>query len=201
MTATRHQLIPLDVQRSIWDRFFSVAPLVVVGTREPDGNYDLAPKHRAMPLGDNNYFGFVCTPRHRTYQNIVRERTFTVSFLHPNQVLAASLAATPRDTDNQKPALQALPTIAATVVEGRLLAGAVLCLECQLLKIVDGFGDNSLIVGEIVAAKVDEVALRTTDEDDQDVLLRSPLLAYLSPGRYAKIDNSYSFPFHIGFHP
>ncbi|MEO1400961.1 MAG: hypothetical protein AAFV72_06845 [Cyanobacteria bacterium J06635_1] len=49
MAATRHQLIPLDVQRPIWDRFFSVAPLVIVGTREPDGKYDLAPKHRPCP--------------------------------------------------------------------------------------------------------------------------------------------------------
>ena len=201
MTVNRHQLIPLDVQKPIWDRFFSVAPLVIVGTCEADGKYDMAPKHQAIPLGDNNYFGFVCTPRHHTYQNIVRSRAFTVSFLHPDQVLAASLAAAPRDADSQKLTLQALPTVAASVIEGRLLADAALCLECQLLKIVDGFGDNSLIAGEIVAAQVDELNLRSTDEDDQDILLRSPLLAYLAPGRYAKIDNSYSFPFHVGFHP
>lgn len=201
MTTTRYQLIALDVKRPIWDRFFSVSPLIVVGTREPDGQYNLAPKHRAMPMGDGNIFGFICTPRHGTYQNIVRSRAFTVSFLHPKQVLSASLAAAPRDALNQKPALQALETLPATVVEGRLLADATLCLECQILKIVDGFGDNSLIAGEIVAAQVDESALRTTDEDDQDILMRSPLLAYLSPGRYATINNSYSFPFHAGFQP
>jgi flavin reductase (DIM6/NTAB) family NADH-FMN oxidoreductase RutF len=201
MTVPCHQLVSLDLQQPIWTRFFSVAPLVVVGTREPDGSYDLAPKHRAMPLGDNNYFGFVCTPRHHTYQNILREQVFTVSFLHPHQVLAASLSATPRNDQDQKPALQALPTVAATVVEGRLLAEAALCLECRLFKMIDGFGDNSLITGEIVAAQVDERALRVSDVDDQDVLLQSPLLAYLSPGRYAQIDHSYSFPFHVGFHP
>jgi flavin reductase (DIM6/NTAB) family NADH-FMN oxidoreductase RutF len=86
-------------------------------------------------------------------------------------------------------------------MDGKLIAGATLGLECQLLKIIDGFGDNSLIAGKIVAAQIDESALRTTDEDDQDILLRSPLLAYLSPGRYAQIDHSYSFPFHVDFHP
>ncbi len=201
MTATHHQLIPLDVHQPIWNRFFSVAPLVVIGSREPDGRYDFAPKHRAMPLGDDNYFGFICTPRHRTYQNIAREQAFTVSFLTPKQVLAASLAATPRDSENQKPALHALPTITASMIEGQFLAGAILCLECQLFKIVDGFGDNSLIAGSIVAAHIDALALRSGDEDDQDILLRSPLLTYLSPGRYAKIDRSNSFPFHVGFHP
>ncbi|MEO1400962.1 MAG: hypothetical protein AAFV72_06850 [Cyanobacteria bacterium J06635_1] len=40
-------------------------------------------------------------------------------------MLAASLAATTRDADNQKPALQTLPTVSATVIEGRLLADAV----------------------------------------------------------------------------
>ena len=200
MTATQDPLVSLDVQHPIWDRFFSVSPLVIVGTREADGNYDFAPKHRAMPLGDNNYFGFICTPRHHTYQNILRERVFTVSFLPADRILAASLAATPRDRTDCKPALAALSTIAATVVEGRLLAEATLGLECRLLKIVDGFGENCLIAGEIVAAQVAELALRSSGEDDQDVLLRSPLLAYLSPGRYATIDRSYSFPFHVGFH-
>ncbi len=201
MTTARHRPIALDLQTPIWERFFTVAPLVVVGSREPKGNYNLSPKHRAMPLGDGNYFGFICTPRHHTYQNIVRERAFTVSFLRPNQVLAASLAAAPRDADDQKLTLCALPTVPATNVDGELLADITLGIECQLLKIVDGFGDNSLIAGKIVAASVDEDALRIAAEDDQDILLRSPLLAYLSPGRYAKIDHSYSFPFHVGSHP
>ncbi|ESA37433.1 conserved protein of dim6 ntab family [Leptolyngbya sp. Heron Island J] len=200
MTATCHTPINLDLQTPIWERFFIVSPLVIIGTREPDGNCDLAPKHRAIPLGDGNFFGFICTPRHHTYQNIRREQAFTVSFLNPSQILSASLAATPRDAHDQKPALNTLPTIPATVIEGELLTDITLGLECELFKIVDGFGDNSLIAGKIVAAQVKEAALRTNAEDDQDILLRSPLLAYLSPGRYAKIDHSYSFPFHVGSH-
>ena len=201
MTAACHDFVNLNLQIPIWDRFFTVAPLVIIGTRESDGCYDLSPKHRAMPLGDGNFFGFICTPRHHTYQNVLREKAFTVSFLQPNQILSASLAATPRDANDQKPALSALPTVSTTVVDGKLLADVTLGLECQLFKVVDGFGDNSLIAGKIVAAQLNEAALRSNAEDDQDILLRSPLLAYLSPGRYAKIDHSYSFPFHVGFHP
>ena len=37
---------------SFWDRFFTVAPLVLVGTLEPDGSADIAPKHQATPIGD-----------------------------------------------------------------------------------------------------------------------------------------------------
>ncbi|NIQ57054.1 MAG: flavin reductase, partial [Gammaproteobacteria bacterium] len=53
-------------------------PLVLVGTREGEGAYDLAPKHMATPLGWGDYFCFVCTPEHRTYQNATREEEFTV---------------------------------------------------------------------------------------------------------------------------
>jgi hypothetical protein len=48
----------------IWERTFTVNPLLLVGTREKGGDYDLAPKHMAAPMGWRDYFGFVCTPRH-----------------------------------------------------------------------------------------------------------------------------------------
>ena len=196
---TLTSLVELDLTQPIWDRFFSVAPLVVVGTREPDGSYDLAPKHMAMPLGWGNYFGFICTPRHRTYTNIRREQCFTVSFPNPDQVLLASLSAAPRCDRGDKPALAALPTIPATAIDGICLQDAYLCLECQLDRIVDGFGENSLIAGQIVAARVQPEVLRSRDRDDADLLAQSPLLAYLPPNRYASIDRSFSFPFHAGF--
>ena len=40
------RLVELDISESIWERFFWVAPLVLVGTRESDGGHDLAPKPR-----------------------------------------------------------------------------------------------------------------------------------------------------------
>ena len=67
-------MIELDTTSSIWEKFFTVFPLVVIGTRESDGSDDLAPKHLAMPMSWSNHFGFVCTPRHNTWQNIERTR-------------------------------------------------------------------------------------------------------------------------------
>ncbi len=192
-------LITLDMNQPWWERCFCVAPLIVVGTKEASGEYNLAPKHMAMPLGWSNYFGFVCTPRHRTYQNICREQAFTVSFPSPDEVILASLAAAPRDDTDTKSSLVALPTQPASIIDGVFLQGAYLNLECELEQIIDGFGENSLIAGKILAVQVTESALRLSDLDDQDLLLQSPLLAYLSPGRYAKIAESYSFPFHQGF--
>lgn len=191
-------LASLDTQHPLWDRFFTVAPLVVIGTREPDGRYDLAPKHMVTPLGWENYFGFVCTPEHATYQNIQREKVFTVSFPTADAVVLASLAASPRCGDDSKPSLEALPTFAAESIDGRFLQQAWLFFECRLDRMVDGFGVNSLIAGQIVAAHVDSDALRSMDADDQDILAACPLLAYVSPGRYATINHSQSFPFPAG---
>ena len=191
-------LIELDVSRPIWDRFFWVAPLVLVGTREADGSHDLAPKHMALPMGWENYFGFVCTPRHHTYTNIQRDGIFTVTYPRPDQLVLTSLAASPRCGGEAKPSLSALPVFPAEKVDGVLVEGGSVFLECELDRMVDGFGVNSLIIGRIVAARLAEDAEREADIDDQALLHDSPLLVYLHPGRFAPVRDSLSFPFPAG---
>jgi flavin reductase (DIM6/NTAB) family NADH-FMN oxidoreductase RutF len=192
-------LVSIDCDQPIWDRFFTVFPLVLVGTREPNGEYDLAPKHMAMPMSWQNFYGFVCAPHHRTYQNILREKVFTVSYPKPTQLVLASLAAAPRYEDDSKASLKALATLPARVINGVFVEDAYLFLECALDRVVDGFGVNSLITGRVVAAHVEEAALRSSDRDDQEIIYHTPLLAYLAPGRTATIRESYSFPFPKDF--
>jgi flavin reductase (DIM6/NTAB) family NADH-FMN oxidoreductase RutF len=192
------RLIELDMTQPIWDRFFWVAPLVLVGTLEADGNHDLAPKHMAMPIGWENYFGFVCTPSHHTYSNIQRDGVFTVSYPRPAQLVLTSLAASPRFAADEKPALDALPVFPSSHVKGVLLDGAYLYLECVLDRFVESFGVNSLIIGRIVAARVAEDAERMDELDDQSMVHNAPVLAYLHPGRFASIADSLSFPFPAG---
>ena len=189
----------LEVSASIWENFFSVFPLVLVGSRDPGGDYDLAPKHMAMPVSWKNHYGFVCAPHHRTYQNIRERKEFTVSYPRPSQIVITSLAADPRAEDDTKPALKALPTFKAVTVDGVFIKDAYVFLECRLEKIIDDLGGNSLIIGEIVGAQVDDEFLRFSEGDDQSLIHASPLLAYLYPGRFAKIDQSFSFPFPTGF--
>jgi flavin reductase (DIM6/NTAB) family NADH-FMN oxidoreductase RutF len=197
--SARNSLVTLPQDAPVWGQTFTVNPLVLIGTKERDGDYDLAPKHMAIPMGWENYFGFICTPRHRTYHNARREGVFTVSYPRPTQVVLASLAAAPRESDGSKLALDALPTFPASEVDGLFIEDAYLFLECALERIADDFGENSLVVGRILAAHVREDYLRASERDDQDLIHDSPLLAYLSPGRYACVGESYSFPFPAGF--
>jgi flavin reductase (DIM6/NTAB) family NADH-FMN oxidoreductase RutF len=193
------KLITLPVDRPIWERVFCVAPLVIVGSKEPTGEYDLAPKHMAMPLGWGNYFCFVCSPRHATYHNIRRHGAFTVSYPRVGEVIYTSLAAAPRSEDQSKPSLLALPTLAASKVDGVLVTGCYLYLECSLHSMLDDFDGYSLIIGKIVAAAAHEDALRKQEIDDSDQIFRFPLLAYLQPGRIAEIRESTTFPLPEGF--
>ncbi|MDJ0938462.1 MAG: flavin reductase [Woeseiaceae bacterium] len=194
-TSDNTDLIELDTDLPIWDRFFHVAPLVLVGTIDADGSPDLAPKHMVTPMGWQNYFGFVCSPRHSTCANIARDGVFTVSYPRPEQVLQTSLSASPRLEDGDKPVVGYLGTSPARKVDGVVIDGAYLYLECRHFKTYDDFGDNCLITGQIVAAYADAHFLRASEHDDQEVIHESPLLAYLTPGRFASIDRSNAFPF------
>ena len=195
------EVVDLPLQTPVWEQVFTVAPLILVGTIEPDGTYDIAPKHMASPLGWRDRYGFVCTPRHATHRNIQRTGAFTVSFPSDIQALQAGLAATRRDPDGVKPVLRALPTFPARRVEGVLVHGCALFLECELDRIVSGIDDEGaeLVVGRIVAAAARPETVRGPDLDDAELLRRLPLLAYLSQGRFASIAESFSFPFPSEF--
>lgn len=192
-------LVELDVAEPVWPHFFTVAPLVLVGTREEDGSHNLAPKHMALPLGWENFWGFVCAPRHRTYHNAKREEAFTVTYPRPNQVLLASLAAAPRDETGVKLDLASIDTFSARQIDGVFMADGYLFLECELERIVEGFGENILIAGRVVAAYVQKGALLTDERDANDALREEPVLAYLDWGRFTAIREGYAFPFPIGF--
>ncbi len=94
---------------------------------------------------------------------------------------------------------EALQTRPSTRVEGVYLAQSYLFFECELDRMVDDFGENSLIVGRIVEAAVAPDSLRTLERDGQDLIHNAPLLAYLQPWRFASIAQTYAFPLPDGF--
>ena len=198
-TIIAKQYVSLNVEDPIWDRVFMVAPLVVVGTKE--GNYDLAPKHMATLIGKSNYFAFVCTPNHTTYHNIKNYKEFSVSFPIPDQVVLASLSASPRCEKlfESKPIIAEIPTLKCQNIDAFFFRDSYLFFECALDQIIDGFGDYSIITGKVLHAAVDEKYVRNSDKDEQEQLFENPLLAYIAHGRFAKIKDTYNFPLPKGF--
>ena len=134
-----------------------------------------------------------------TRRNAERTGQFTVSFPRPDQALLSSLASGGRSEDGHKPRLATLATRPAERVDGVLVDGCYLWLECELDQVVGGFGPNSLIVGRIIGAAVDARALRDADADDGDLLAGDPLLAYVCPRRFSRIGETLSLPFPADF--
>ena len=143
LAADSSSLIPLAVDRPIWDRFFTVFPLVIVGGKESEGR-NLAPGT------------WPCRSAGKA-------------------VIALSAA----------PSLIVLPTFPAREVDGVLVKGSYLFLECKLDTVFDGF-ETVCSPGNIVAAAAEEGALRSEDLDDGDQIFNAPLLACLNPGRFAE---------------
>lgn len=192
--------ISLNVKESIWEHFYTVAPLVVIGSKEAQG-FDLAPKHMVTPLGFSDYFGFVCTPRHNTYHNIKKHANFSVSFVKPDQVLLSSLAAMPRCAvqDFSKEITDHVPTILSDNGTSIFVKDAYVMLDCNLHKIIDGFDDYSLITGKIVEARVHKAYKIISDEGHQKQIYEHPLLAYIAQGRFASIKETLSYPYPKDF--
>ena len=188
----------LDIDDQLWERVFLVSPLVLVGTREPDGSYDLAPKHRIVMLP--NHFGFVCRPSHATWRNCLREESFTVSWPDPEQIVMTSAAASPRCEDGEKKTMLGLPTVSGTEVDAQLLDGGRLQLECRLDRVVDDLGEDGLVLGRIVAARANPEALRKQEVPDGSLMHDHPLLAYLHPSQFAVVGKSAGFPYPKDFH-
>lgn len=191
-------LVQLKLDGELWEHVFQVAPLVMVGTREPDGTFDFAPKHKVVTLSPQ-HFGFVCRDSHATLRNARREQAFTVSWPSPRHIVMTSAAATPRCLDGEKKAMHAFKTVPATKVDGVLMEGCALNIECRLERVVEDLGADSFVIGRILAASADEEAVRSTKARDEEVVHEHPLLAYLHPSQFATIDKSVGYPFSKGF--
>lgn len=194
-------MIDISDNPNMWNRFFMAHSLFIIGSRDLDGNYNMAPKHMAMPLGFGPYFGFMATPRKTTYRNIQREKVFTVSCPNPDQLVLSSISASSREEDQTKPVIDHLPTTEAQKVDGKFLKDSYLQLECKLTDTLGKFGEWELIAGEIVAAHVHRDALRTGEivANDNRIINEAPLLVYLHPDRFSIIDDSNLFPLPKNF--
>ena len=188
-------LTQLNLEFPVWKQIYTVHPIVIIGSKDLDGQLNFAPKHMAFPLGWDNYFGFVCTPKHRTYQNINDTEEFTVTYPRPDQIVMTSLTAMARDEGSEKPILEMVESFEASEVDGHFVEGGYVFLECRLLRMIDGFGDNSLILSEIVAASAWSDVMKNPSQSDNESIYFNPQLAYVSPGRFAVINETQAFPY------
>jgi flavin reductase (DIM6/NTAB) family NADH-FMN oxidoreductase RutF len=174
----------------------------LVTTLGPKGLPNVAPKTQNMDIGRREqYFTFVCAPHHHTYQNIKANQEFVVNYPGPELIENVSAAAQQAENVDEI-ALAGLTSISSIAVKPPRIKECYLHLECKLAEIKD-LEDSSLILGKIVARSADKEASfeRGKSKENIKLLTKHPLLAYVYPDHYAKIDIAEQFVFPKNYKP
>lgn len=186
--------LPLD---SFGRQFFRSASIILVTTLSPSGVPNVAPKTQVMPVGRRGYWAFACCDRHHTYQNVLQQGEFVINIPGPELIEQVSRAAAefPPGTDEIKGA--GLTGFPSQVVEVPSIAECRVHMEFKKDWIQDGFGEESLIIGEVVGVTVDEDLV----DAGVEILGEYPLLVYVYPGHYAAIEGAEKFVFPKNYKP
>jgi len=183
-------------------RYFTVKPIILVTTLGPNGVPNVAPKTQCMDVGRREeYFAFVCTPQHHTYQNVKANREFVVNY--PGPELIQKVSATSQFAENvDEIALAGLTSIPSFVVKPPRIKECKVHLECKLVEIKD-LDVASIILGKIVArSATHEVSFRREKANENiNLLSNHPLLAYVYPDHYTTIRVATKFVFPKNYKP
>lgn len=182
-------------EQDIWNRFFHVTPLVLVTTISRQGRVDVAPKTQCTRIGGTNYIGLGCEPGDHTMQNVAATGEFVVNYPGPEIARQSGQAGMKFDESTpDEVAACGLTTTAAKLVRPPLVAECRAHLECRLVDIRQ-YGNGAFVVGEVLAAAVEEEALA-----DQGIsaLGMAPLLVYVYPNHFAGMHVARKFPFPDG---
>jgi flavin reductase (DIM6/NTAB) family NADH-FMN oxidoreductase RutF len=183
-------------------RCFTVKPVILVTTLGPKGLPNVAPKTQNMDVGSQEqYFAFVCSPHHHTYQNVKANQEFVVNYPGPELIEKVSAAAQ-QAGDIDEITLAGLTSIPSVVVKPPRVKECYLHLECKLVRI-DDLEDSNLILGKIVARSADkEISFeRGNSNENIQLLSKRPLLAYVYPNHYARIKTAEKFIFPKNYKP
>jgi flavin reductase (DIM6/NTAB) family NADH-FMN oxidoreductase RutF len=147
------------------------------------------------------YFVFVCTPEHHTYQNAKASGEFVVNY--PGPELIEKVSAASRFAENvDEVALSGLTTIPSLVVKPPRIRECRVHLECKVVDFKD-FDDGSMILGKVVSRSGDrEISFKKgTAEENINLLSTHPLLTYVYPNHYARINTAEKFVFPENYKP
>jgi len=181
----------LDLNRFVGRNFFWPEGIVLVTTLSPDGMPNVAPKTQAAPVGRRNFWSFACTPSHHTHKYIEAGGEFVINIPGPELIKNISLAARRFALDEDEIRGSELTAMPSREVSPPSIAECRVHLECRLHRIVEGLGEDSLIIGRVVAASADSDII----DPSPDSLQRHPLLVYVYPDHWTMVKEAERFRF------
>jgi flavin reductase (DIM6/NTAB) family NADH-FMN oxidoreductase RutF len=182
--------------------YFTIKPIILVTTLGRGGFPNVAPKTQCMSIGKREeYFAFVCTPEHHTYQNVKANREFVVNY--PGPELIEKVSAASQFAENiDEVALSGLTSIPSLVVKPPRIKECRVHLECKLVDVED-LDDGSMVLGKVVSRSGNrEISFKKgRAQEDIKLLSTHPLLAYVYPNHYARIITAEKFIFPKNYKP
>jgi flavin reductase (DIM6/NTAB) family NADH-FMN oxidoreductase RutF len=135
-------------------------PIGWVSTRADDGTLNLAPFSffsaiSASPMLVSLSIGTRRGVAKDSLRNIRDQGTFCVNVVTEGQLAAMNQTAASLPADQDEFAFAGLPVAAAESVEAPYVADCPAVLECRLFKEVDLDGTGTLIIGEVMAVRLD----------------------------------------------
>jgi len=192
----------VKVQLDSHARYFTVKPTILVTTLGPGNIPNVAPKTQCMDVGRREeYFAFVCTPKHHTYQNAKANKEFVANY--PSPELIQKVSATSQSAENvDEIALVGLTGIPSLVVKPPRIKECRVHLECKVVEIKD-LDVASIILGKVVARSASKEASfeRGKAKERINLLSNHPLLAYVYPDHYTTIGSATEFIFPKNYKP
>jgi len=157
-------------------------PVLIIGTYDADG----VPNAMNAAWGGRSGMNKVtiCLSRHKTTDNIIAKKCFTVSFADVAHVVEADyVGIVSGKAVPDKVAKAGLHAEKAENVDAPVFSEFPLTLECKLVSFEDD-GNGGLVTGEVVGVSADP---RILDEDgDVDLSLMRPII-YDAEGNYYRV--------------
>jgi flavin reductase (DIM6/NTAB) family NADH-FMN oxidoreductase RutF len=175
--------VALALDKHTWHPSPLLGQIVLVTTCNADGTSNIAPKSWiSMMAFDPPLLALGCNHQHWTARNILQRHAFVVNV--PGAELAAAVWQVqhlPHPRPVEAAGLTSLPAL--TVAPPRV-AECKAHLECTLVQHLS-FGDELMLLGQIVALSVDQPALIA---DDPYAYLR--MLVFLEQEKYGVIEQA-----------
>lgn len=136
-------------------------PILIIGTYDADGNANAMNAAWGGIVDDDEII--ICLSSHKTTDNIMLKKAFTVSMGTAEQVVACDyVGIVSAKTDPDKMKKSGLTPQKSGTVDAPLFAELPLALECELEKVIDG----EKYLGKIKNVSVDESILASDGNID-----------------------------------
>lgn len=175
---------------------FSPAPILVVGTY----NTDMQPNVMTAAIGGlvsgaPAAIGVCLRKATLTYENIIRNKAFTVNIPSEDYVKEIDYFGISSGRDNDKFLATGLTAVKGNYVDAPYVEEFPINLECKLIQIVD-LGFHTQFIGEIVDVKVNEEMLNEKEIPNTDKI--RPILFSGTDRCYYGLGNNLGIGFSIG---